>query len=62
MRYGHESIRTPFDECGHLFPSLDENVADTRDATFNDALDAQRTHTADSEVVELGRKAGEIGA
>lgn len=36
-RLGHASITTTLDRYGHLFPSVEEALADALDATFNDA-------------------------
>jgi integrase len=36
-RLGHSSITTTLDRYGHLFPSVEEALADALDATFNNA-------------------------
>jgi integrase len=41
-RLGHASITTTLDRYGHLFPSVEEALADALDATFNAARTAGR--------------------
>jgi integrase len=36
-RLGHASITTTLDRYGHLFPSVEEALADALDVTFNEA-------------------------
>jgi integrase len=36
-RLGHSSTTTTLDRYGHLFPGVEEALADALDATFNDA-------------------------
>jgi integrase len=36
-RLGHSSITTTLDRYGHLFPSVEEALADALDVTFNNA-------------------------
>ena len=37
-RMGHSSINVTFDRYGHLFPELDERIADGLDAAWSRAL------------------------
>jgi hypothetical protein len=39
-RMGHSSIVTTLDRYGHLFPALDEQIAEGLDAVWRDALAA----------------------
>ena len=39
-RLGHSSIEVTLDRYGHLFPSLDESLADSLDDTYRASLDA----------------------
>lgn len=51
-RLGHASITMTLNTYGHLFPSLDVELADRLDAVCADRLAARMRH---AEVVPLGR-------
>ncbi|MBD0322568.1 MAG: tyrosine-type recombinase/integrase [Aldersonia sp.] len=70
QRLGHSSITVTLDRYGHLFPSLDDALADALDATYRTTLDARRSLSGpgdedppDDVVVDLwsagGPRAGE---
>ena len=40
-RLGHSTIQVTLDRYGHLFPTLDESLADGLDATYRSSLDAR---------------------
>lgn len=55
-RLGHSSITVTFDQYGHLFPAVDEALADGLDATYNQAAaDFSRTLRGLGVVSELPR-------
>jgi integrase len=42
-RLGHSSIQITLDRYGHLFPSVEEALADALDAAFTGTKEANRT-------------------
>jgi hypothetical protein len=43
QRLGHSSITVTLDRYGHLFPSLDDALADALDATYRTTQDTRRS-------------------
>lgn len=52
-RLGHSSITTTLNVYGHLFPSLDDRLAERLDATYREAKADQERTNGDSRVIEL---------
>lgn len=64
-RLGHSSITTTLNVYGHLFPSLDERLAERLDATYQQARSNRDVDQAwtrpDATVIELGAGSSEKG-
>ena len=58
-RLGHSSITTTLNVYGHLFPSLDERLAERLDATYRETKAGQERANDDSRVVGLNTAKGE---
>jgi hypothetical protein len=55
IRFGHSSIQVTYDRYGHLFPQMDEDIAENLDAAYR----AARTSLSDrAPVLPLSRPAG----
>jgi integrase len=52
-RLGHASITTTLNQYGHLFPSLDVELAERLDDVRADALAARLRHAADGGLVPI---------
>src|SRR3954465_11882553 len=54
-RMGHSSIQVTLDRYGHLFPGLDERIAEGLDAIYRENLAASPRPERGMEVVDLAR-------
>lgn len=61
-RMGHSSIVTTLDRYGHLFPALDEQIAEGLDRAWREVLAASPRPERGPEVIDLGTVRAGIGA
>lgn len=60
-RMGHSSITMTLDRYGHLFPELDEAIADGLDDTFEASVRARKMHSVHGSCTESGSNAAKRG-